>query len=89
MNSNRSRHATTVKYNKSNIAKIFAFKQIPKCHCMAETIVQRKIFHTAGSSARRPEGLEPEGTWFFPEPKIFGSADGWPAEGRPAGGGAR
>ena len=26
---------------------------------------------------------------FFPEPKIFGSADGWPAEGRPAGGGAR
>ena len=26
---------------------------------------------------------------FFPEPKTFGSADGWPAEGRPAGGGAR
>jgi len=26
---------------------------------------------------------------FFPEPKAFGSADGWPAEGRPAGGGAR
>jgi hypothetical protein len=22
-------------------------------------------------------------------PKTFGSADGWPAEGRPAGGGAR
>jgi len=26
---------------------------------------------------------------FFPEPKAFGSADGWPAEGRPAGGGAQ
>ena len=28
---------------------------------------------------------------FFPEPKAFGSADGWPAGlgGRPAGGGAR
>ena len=26
---------------------------------------------------------------FFPEPKIFGSADGWPDEGQPAGGGAR
>ena len=26
---------------------------------------------------------------FFPEPKSFGSAHGWPAEGRPAGGGQR
>jgi hypothetical protein len=26
---------------------------------------------------------------FFPEPKTFGSADGWPAFGRPAGGRAR
>ena len=25
----------------------------------------------------------------FPEPRSFGSADGWPAEGRPAGGGQR
>ena len=24
---------------------------------------------------------QPDGTPFFPEPKIFGSADGWPAEG--------
>jgi hypothetical protein len=28
----------------------------------------------------------PSDAW---EPKTFGSADGWPAEGRPAGGGAR
>ena len=26
---------------------------------------------------------------FVPEPKGFGSTDGWPAKGRPAGGGAQ
>ena len=41
---------------------------------------------TAAESAAAATAAVPA---FFLESKIFGSADGWPAEGQPAGGGAR
>ena len=40
---------------------------------------ERPLFPTFGDEERES---------FFQEPKGFGSADGWPASGRPAGGGA-
>jgi len=40
---------------------------------------ERPFFPTFGDEERES---------FFQEPKGFGSADGWPASGRPAGGGA-